>query len=351
MTTFNTLERVKEYYGQFLKTNQDLVTTACCVGERLPEDIRTINEMIHPEVKEKFYGCGLTIPQQLTGLSVLDLGSGSGRDCYLLSKLVGPSGHVTGVDMTPEQLEVARRHQDYHAEIFGHPNSNVSFVEGYIEDLEAAGIPSESMDLVVSNCVFNLSPNKPRVFSEVFRVLKPGGELYFSDVFTDRRLPDALKTDPVLVGECLGGAMYIEDFRRTLLQLGVRDFRVVSKNPVTITNPELRNKVGLANFVSITVRAFKLDIEDRCEDYGQVAYYRGTIAEAPHAFRLDDHHLFEKNKPLTVCSNTASMLQDTRFKDHFRIEGDTSVHFGLFDCGPSPIQATTGGTAPGGACC
>lgn len=350
MTAFNSLEKVKDYYGKVLKTNQDLVSTACCVAETLPENIRAINEAIHPEVKEKFYGCGLTIPQALTGLSVLDLGSGSGRDCYLLSQLVGPNGRVTGIDMTHEQLEVARRHQNYHAQKFGFQKSNVTFVEGYIEDLEAAGIPSESMDLVVSNCVFNLSPNKPRVFSEVFRVLKPGGELYFSDVFVDRRLPESLKTDPVLLGECLGGAMYVEDFRRTLFHLGIRDFRVIAKSPVTITHPELRNKVGLARFTSITIRAFKLDIEDRCEDYGQVAYYRGTIPEAPHAFLLDDHHLFEKNKPLTVCSNTAAMLQETRFKEHFRIEGDTSTHFGLFDCGPSPVM-TTSAPVPGGACC
>lgn len=349
---FVTLKSVKEYYGQFLKSNADLKTSACCVGESVPVHLRSLVKEIHPEVQSRFYGCGSPLPSQLEGCTVLDLGCGSGRDCYLLSRLVGPKGRVIGLDMTEEQLEVARRHQDYHRDQFGYEKSNVEFYSGYIEDLAAAGIEDASVDVVISNCVLNLSPNKFKVFQEIFRVLKPGGELYFSDVFSDRRIPQELSEDHVLRGECLGGALYVEDFRRILLQLGCPDYRVVSRRKMDLQNAEIERQIGMIQFYSLTVRAFKLDLEDRCEDYGQVAYYKGTIPESPHYFDLDDHHRLFKGKPFTVCSNTARMLERTRLAPHFAIVGDEETHYGLFDCGPAASTSlSSDGDASSGACC
>lgn len=115
--------------------------------------------------------------------------------------MVGENGFVIGVDMTGEQLEVARRHQKSQAKKFGFKKSNVDFRQGYIEDLASLGIKDNSVDVVISNCVINLSPNKERVFSEIFRVLKEGGELYFSDVFAGRRVPKKFQSDKVLLGE------------------------------------------------------------------------------------------------------------------------------------------------------
>jgi ubiquinone/menaquinone biosynthesis C-methylase UbiE len=345
-----TLEAVRDYYGKVLKTKADLQTTACCAVESLPGPLAALERQLHKEVRDRFYGCGSPLPPALEGATVLDLGCGSGRDAYLLSKLVGPTGSVIGVDMTDEQLEVARRHVDFHRELWGHRESNVRFLKGYIEDLESAGIETGTVDLVTSNCVFNLSPDKPRLFREVLRVLKPGGELYFSDVFADRRLPKELAQDPEVVGECLGGAMYTEDFRRLLLELGVRDFRAIASTPIAMTNERIQRKVGRANFRSITFRVFKLDLEDKCEDFGQVATYRGTIADAPDAFLLDDHHLFETGRPMLVCGNTAAMVQETRYGRHFEVRGDKSRHFGLFDCTP-PVVANPLGPAASGACC
>jgi SAM-dependent methyltransferase len=337
-----TVEKIREYYGKVLKSNKDL-KTSCCTVESLPAYLQAIAKEIPPEVSEKFYGCGSPIPFCLEGKTVLDLGCGAGRDLFILSRLVGPRGQAIGVDMTAEQLEIARRHLKA---------PHVRLLQGFMEDLEGLGIANNSVDAAISNCVINLSPNKHRVFSEIFRVLKPGGELYFSDVFADRRIPKELSEDPVLRGECLGGTLYIEDFRRTLLEIGCRDYRVVSRTKIDLRNPEIEKKIGMVGFYSMTIRAFKLKLEDRCEDYGQIATYLGTIPESPHAFLLDDHHPFEKGKPTPVCSNTAAMLQETRYASHFKIVGNLSTHYGLFDCGtsPRPLLRKEGETSGGGCC-
>ncbi len=337
---------VQRYYGEVLRSSADLKTSACCPPETLPAYLRDILAEIHPQVQDRFYGCGSPIPPALEGATVLDLGCGSGRDCYLLSKLVGPDGRVIGVDMTSEQLEIAQRYRHYHAAKFGYRSSNVEFILGDIADLAAAGIANDSVDLVVSNCVINLAPDKSPVLREVFRVLKPGGELYFADVFADRRIPAPLAGDPVLFGECLAGALYIEDFRRLLALAGCADARVCSRGPLTLDGDEVERKIGMVRFESITYRAFKLVLEDRCEDYGQVAVYLGTLAHHPHRFVLDDHHLLDRGRPMLVCGNTADMLSRTRYAPHFEVRGEKRVHYGLFDCAPkvtSALAATSGG--------
>ncbi len=330
-----TLETVKKYYGQILKTNQDLKTSACCPAEGFSSYLSNIIKEIHPEVLERFYGCGSPIPTALEGQTVLDLGCGTGRDCFILSKLVGSSGQVLGVDMTPEQLAVARQYTPYHMERFGFTDPNIVFHEGLIEDLESLGIDNGSIDVVVSNCVLNLSPAKSRVFREIFRVLKPGGELYFSDVFASRRLPRHLAEDPILIGECLGGALYIQDFRRLLAGLGCPDYRIMDQRRLQIDDPQIARQVEPTEFYSMTIRAFKLELEDRCEDYGQKVTYRGTIPECSQTFLLDNHHHFDKGESVAICGNTAAMLAQTRYQTHFRVTGDRSIHYGLFDCGPA----------------
>ena len=328
---------LKKYYGRILSGTRDLKTNACCCDENsMPSNIRKILKEIDHEIVDKFYGCGSPIPLLLNGCTVLDLGCGTGRDVFIASKLVGENGYVIGVDMTDEQLSVGRRYVDDMTKKFGFSQQNIDFRLGYIEDLKSLGLKDGSVDVVISNCVINLSPHKDEVFKEIFRVLKPGGELYFSDVFSDRRVPKHLFDDPVLHGECLGGAMYIEDFRRLLNKIGCSDYRTVSKTPITIDNPEVENKIGMIDFYSVTVRAFKLnDLEDTCEDYGQVAVYKGTIPGYPHSFDFDDHHNFINSKPMLVCGNTALMLQHTRFSEHFDIKGDRTNHYGLFDCAPA----------------
>jgi SAM-dependent methyltransferase len=341
-------ESVQNYYGEVLKSSADLKTSACCTLDAVPQYLRALLADIHPEIVARYYGCGTPLPPALMGCTVLDLGCGTGRDCYLLSRLVGESGQVIGVDMTAEQLAVAKEHCDWHAQRYGYAGTNVEFKQGYMEDLATAGIADNSIDLVVSNCVINLSPDKKQVLSEILRVLKPGGEIYFSDVYSDRRIPQALKTEPVLLGECLGGALYWEDFRRIMQALGCPDVRIVKESPIALEDSEVEAKIGMVNFRSVTIRAFKMSLEDRCEDFGQLAIYKGSIADHPHAFDLDDHHHFETAKPLRVCGNSFDMLACSRYAKHFDFMGDKSTHFGLFDCAP---PNTTLSLESGLACC
>ncbi|PKK65240.1 hypothetical protein RhiirC2_786447 [Rhizophagus irregularis] len=225
-----------------------LKTGACCTEEPIPANIEAIIKDIHPKVLSRYYGCGSPFPPALEGKTVLDLGSGSGRDCFILSKLVGPNGK-----------------------------------KGYIEDLQSIGIEDESIDVVVSNGVLNLSTNKRKFLRS-------------------------------------------EDFRRLITSLGYPDYRTIINRKVDIKDSDIKQKIGMIDFYSITIRTFKVPLEDRSEDYGQVAVYKGNIEDK---FVLDNHHVFKINDQVPICGNTSAMLQKTRYADYFDIIGE-SVHYGLF---------------------
>jgi len=355
------LDAVRTYYGETLQSSADLKTNACCTPDDVPPALRARLARVHPEVKAKYYGCGFVAPDVLEGMRILDLGCGAGQDVYLLSQLVGPKGRVVGVDMTPSQLDVARRHVEWHTAAFGYCCPNVDFRDGYIAKLDALSLEPGSFDIIVSNCVINLSVDKQAVLRGAFDLLKPGGELYFADVYADRRLSDAIKSDPVLYGECLGGALYWNDFLNLAKQAGFADPRLVTDRPLGISDAVLKEKLGVARFFSATYRLFKLDgLETHCEDYGQAVVYKGNVAGCEHAFALDAHHVIEAGKVFPVCGNTWRMLADTRFAPHFDFIGDFSRHFGIFaGCGINmPFSSAmgragggVGSCAPSGGCC
>jgi SAM-dependent methyltransferase len=343
---------VQNYYGRQLQGTADLRTSACCDADAVPGWLKPLLERVHAEVRERYYGCGLVCPPLLEGCRILDLGCGAGRDVYLLAQLAGPGGAVVGVDMTAEQLAVAERHHTAHAAAFGF--DNVSFRHGFIEHLDGLGLEPGSFDVIVSNCVVNLAPDKDAVLAGVRRLLKPGGEFYFSDVYADRRLVDATRQDPALYGECLGGALYWNDFLRLAVRQGFADPRLVSDRAVDVTDPELAARVGGARFYSATYRLFRLDsLESACEDYGQAVIYRGSIAQSPDRFVLDKHHDMETGRVFPVCGNTWRMLHETRFRPHFDFIGDFSRHFGLFaGCGAAlPFDTGVAAADTSAACC
>jgi arsenite methyltransferase len=353
------IQVVKDYYGKTLQTSADLKTEACCTPDAMPGYVKRLLSNVHDEVLAKYYGCGLVTPLALDGARILDLGSGSGRDVYALAQLVGPKGEVVGLDMTAEQIAVARAHIEWHQNKFGFKTPNTRFLDGYIEKLSELGLQPGSFDIIVSNCVINLSVDKLAVLKGAYDLLKPGGEMYFSDVYADRRLPDAVRADPVLYGECLGGALYWNDFHSLAKQAGFLDPRLVEDRPLGVTDEALAAKVGEAKFFSATYRLFKLaTLEPLCEDYGQAVIYKGGVEHSENVFVLDKHHAIEKGKVFPVCGNTWKMLKDTRFAPYFEFIGDFSTHYGIFaGCGTAmPYETGTYETgvknaAASGACC
>ncbi len=300
-------------------------------GPEPPRRLREILARIPREVVERFTGCGSPIPEAIRGCRVLDLGCGTGRDVFLCAALAGPEGFVMGLDRDEGHLAVARRHVEATMEAFGHPEPNVAFRQGNIENLEAAGIEDEGFDVVISNRALNLVRDKLRVLREVYRVLKPGGEFYFADVYTDRRLPADVVSDPEVVREQLGGALYVGDFVRKARRAGFTDPRIVARHPLRLADPDLQARLGGVVFWAVTFRLFKIrDLEDGEEDYGQAARYLGTIPGCAHHFVLDADNRFETGRAVRVGGNTARILEVTRFAPHFEVLGDRSRHFGAF---------------------
>jgi arsenite methyltransferase len=276
--------------------------------------------------------------------------------------LVGPNGSVMGIDMTTEQLQTAQEYQSYHADKFGY--SNVTFIQGYLEELDAISeLKPNSFDVIVSNCVLNLCTDKQKVLESCYKLLKTGGEMYFSDVYASRRVPQQLQKDPVLWGECLSGALYWNDFQNMAMKVGFTDPRLFEDAPITIFNSAVLDTIdqgGNSNieFYSATYRLIKLPdiLEPDCEDYGQVVRYKGTVPLAPSQWKLDKGHVFEVGRMFPVCGNTYNMLYYLpAVKDHFEFYGNFDHHYGIFEgCGssmPYDTDKSGGDSGKGKSCC
>lgn len=338
-----TYESIKEFYGRKIDSNKALITTACCTDEtasRFSDILKQIPEI----VKNKSYGCGSPLPNEdLTGMTILDLGCGTGMDVFIASRLVGPEGKVIGIDITDEQLEIANKASHVMAKKFGYKEPNTYFYKDYIELCE--NIRDESIDLVISNCVINLSPRKDLVFKTIWRVLKNYGQFYISDIVCDRRLPGHITNpDTREYVECLSGAEYTNDLNDTMEAAGFKNVRIVNSR-------ELEDKIGKENaiFYSVDLRGFKIpELDRRCEDYGQYATYIGGCSQQPVEFKLDQEHIFELERPMSVCRNTALMLSKTNLSRYFKVTEEIK-HFGIFNCSPGKKDEKTDNNKT--ACC
>ncbi len=225
---------VREHYGQIAENFQaktascgsSPASSSCCspsseASQATSSDVSKLYNI--PEVTELpedvtglSLGCGdpVTLASLKPGQTVLDLGSGGGIDCFLAAKKVGPTGHVIGVDMTPAMLEKARANRAKLA------MDNVEFRLGEIEHLP---VSDNSVDVIISNCVINLSPDKPQVFREAFRVLKPGGKLAVSDIVTDGPLPEAIKQSLSSWAGCVAGALDVKNYLAAMSEAGFTD--------------------------------------------------------------------------------------------------------------------------------
>ena len=234
-------KQVRDQYAERARTGGSCCATAnsCCGAQTEPVDSARLGydseELADlPDGADMGLGCGnpTAIAALEPGQTVMDLGSGGGIDCFLASRKVGPSGRVIGVDMTPEMIEKSRAA----AERAG--LGNVEFRLGEIEHMPVA---DASVDVIMSNCVINLSPDKPAVFADAFRVLKPGGRLAISDIVALRPLPEEMREDIALLTGCVAGAATIDETERALCEAGFDDVRVTpldkSKNVIKTMVP------------------------------------------------------------------------------------------------------------------
>ncbi|KAL2096451.1 hypothetical protein ACEWY4_008599 [Coilia grayii] len=312
-------ESVKDYYGSRLETSKDLQTNATtCSLTSMRKSACDALKLVHPEVTKRFFGCGVVVPEKLEGCKVLDLGSGSGRDCFILSKLVGEHGQVTGVDMIESMISASQKYIQYHQEKFGYGKPNTAFVEGYLEKLNEAGIQSDSLDVLVSNCVICLCPDKHPVLAEAYRVLKEGGELYFSDMYASEDVPESFKEDPVLWGEGMGGSLYWQDFISLAKEIGFSTPYLVAASQIVVHNCELLKKAGRVKYASGTYRLFKLP--QTILDKKALVTYKGTVSDCPEELCFDAAHTFKANVAVEVDGEMATVLHSTRFSTDFNIQ-------------------------------
>ena len=223
MTTNSTIhDTVREHYAERINNNASCCgSDNCCSTDSNLYPAELLATLPEGESAISF-GCGdpITLASLQPGQTVLDLGSGAGLDCFFAAKKVGETGHVIGVDMTPEMIERARfsaRHLNI---------TNVEFRQGYIEDIP---VLSNTVDVIISNCVINLSPDKSKVFAEIFRVLKPGGKLAVSDIVTDGPLPNEVKQSLSAWAGCVAGTVEAKDYIGMMEAVG---FTNVSVSPV-----------------------------------------------------------------------------------------------------------------------
>ena len=289
--------KVRDFYGVAAEEPQ---ADLCCPTSYDDSAISHIPK----DVIDRFYGCGSPVTSAgiQPGDVVVDLGSGAGIDVFIAAKLVGPTGKAIGVDMTERMLTVARANQPGVAAALGY--DVVEFREGFLEDIP---VESGSADLVISNCVINLSPEKPRVFEEMWRILKDHGRIVISDIVSETEVPPHLKVNPRLWGECLVGALTQEEFLARLERAGFYGLTVLERT--------YWKEVEGYPFFSLTVRGHKYEKKDGCVFKGQRAVYRG-----PGKALLDEEgHLFPRDEPLEVCTDTAAKLARPPYRDMFAI--------------------------------
>ncbi len=288
---------VEEFYSKAAETPRpDL----CCPTTFEEADL----EHIPKEVVDRFYGCGSPVaaarprPQEV----FVDMGCGAGIDVFIAAKRVGAGGRAIGVDMTGRMLEVARENQPIVAHNLGY--DVVTFEEGF---LESPPVQTRSADIVTSNCVVNLSPDKEKVFSEIWRVLKDGGRAVIADIVSEREVPPSLKTNPELWGECTVGALTEEEFLAGLEKAGFYGVEVLKKS-------YWRSIEGYP-FHSLTVRGWKFEKKDGCRFVGQRAVYHGPLK----AVIDEEGHTFPRGVPVEICTDTAFKLRSPAYADSFSV--------------------------------
>lgn len=303
---------VRQFYGDAAETPK---ADLCCPTTFDAEEIAHIPR----DVVERFYGCGSPVAaaRPAPGEVYVDLGSGAGIDVFIAAKKVGPGGRAIGVDMTAEMLTVARENQPLVAATLGY--DAVEFREGF---LESPPVADAGADVVTSNCVVNLSPDKGKVFREIWRMLKNGGRAVIADIVADREIPPGLKTNPELWGECTVGALTEEGFLAELEKAGFWGIEILKRR--------YWKSIEGYPFFSVTVRGFKLEKSPSCQYVGQRAVYRGPMK----AVIDEEGHTFPRGVAVEICTDTAVKLASPAYAGSFTVlaPGEDSADFESARC-------------------
>ena len=288
---------VQEFYE---KAAEEPKAGLCCPVNYQADEISHIPE----EVLDRFYGCGspVTLADLKAGETLVDLGSGGGIDCFIAARKVGPTGRVIGVDMTDRMLEVANRNKLQVAGNLGY--DAVEFRKGYLEEVP---VETGTADLITSNCVINLSPDKPRVFSEIWRILKDHGRVVISDIVSEHPLPPHIRANEQLLGECIAGALTEEAFLSAFERAGFYGLSVLKK--------VFWKEIEEHQFYSVTVRGYKYEKKIGCVYVGQRAIYHGPFK----AVVDEEGHLFPRNEAVEVCTDTAAKLKNPPYAGVFTV--------------------------------
>ena len=349
---------VKERYGEGARAQ---VAELCCPVDYDPQYLAVIPQ----EVLERDYGCGDPSRYLRPGETVLDLGSGTGKICFIAAQVVGAEGRVLGVDMTADMLDVARRNAPRVAESLGF--ANVEFHRGRIQDLgldldlldrhladapagtaealfeaqelaqrlrqEQPLIPPGSVDVVVSNCVLNLvaAEEKRRLFAEIFRVLRRGGRAVISDIVADEEVPREMQQDPELWSGCISGALTEHGFLQAFEEAGFHGIRVRERQ-----EKPWRTVQGI-EFRSLTVEAFT-GKQGPCFERNQAVVYRGPFKEVLD----DDGHRMERGRRYAVCDKTYQLYKQEPYAASFDfvdpLEDIPLDQAGAFDCSRTVLR-------------
>ena len=387
--------KVSDRYAKAAATGEQM----CCPTNY---DMAQLKSFIPEEVLKISYGCGTPagLKTVRAGETVLDIGSGGGIDCFEASRLVGSAGRVIGIDMTDTMLEIARKNAVAVAANLGYPSSNVEFRKGLAD---AMPVEDGTIDLIISNCVINLAPDKRKVFREMFRVAKPGGRFTISDIVADQTVPQYLAHDADKWGDCLSGALTLTAYIAGMTDAGFLGIHLVKSSPwqvidgihffsITLTGYKILPATTPSPIRYATLRGpFNRVVDERGRAYQRgipqpitqddailLSYppLAGHFVLTPHPLWLDqtdprwtavfpaqtpctwqghyallagpfleaaddDQHIYRRGEPLEICSKTLAVLDAEGYVPHFAI---------LNRAGQS-----AGGTAvtcaPDGGCC
>ena len=286
---------VREFYADAAQEPQEEL---CCPVQPNQEDLAHIPT----QVVERFYGCGSPVADAgiREGETTLDLGSGAGIDVFIAARRVGPKGKAIGIDMTDEMLDVARQCRPVVASNLGY--DVVEFHKGFLEQVP---VEDKSVNLVTSNCVVNLSPDKKRVFAEMWRVLKDHGRIVIADIVSEEEVPPHQRKDPRLWGECISGALTEEELLAYLERAGFYGLQVLKKT--------FWKEVEGHRFYSVTVRGYKFHKTEGCVFIGQKAIYQGPFKGVSD----EEGHWFPRNVPVEICTDTAAKLSQPPYAGQF----------------------------------